>query len=385
MSSVSLTSVSLAYPGGHLGLADVDLDIGDGEFVALVGPSGSGKTTLLRTVAGFISPTAGTVRIGETTVAGAGRDVEPERRGLGMVFQQHAVWPHWNVGRNVEYPLRRAGVGRAERTRRVAEALELVGLGGAERRDPATLSGGQRQRVAIARAIVGRPRVLLLDEALSALDEPLRDRLRLELRALTRSLGLTVIHVTHDRSEALALADRVVVLDAGRVQQIGTPSELVDRPASPFVARFISDAAVLPGRLSGGVFRASGFPIEVPAERLSAERSPDHRARAHRDPAHPVHVAGERAVEIAVQPEHVRVVPDPAGPAVVESSLFGRSGDELVVRWGELRLRSRASGARCAAGERVRVEIDRALVFEPDPAQHAAHASSQAEPASVGA
>ncbi len=375
MSSVSLTSVSLAYPGGHLGLADVDLDIGDGEFVALVGPSGSGKTTLLRTVAGFISPTAGSVRIGETEVAGAGRDVEPERRGLGMVFQQHAVWPHWNVGRNIEYPLRRAGVGRAERARRVAEALELVGLGGAERRDPATLSGGQRQRVAIARAIVGRPRVLLLDEALSALDEPLRDRLRLELRALTRSLGLTVIHVTHDRSEALALADRVVVLDAGRVQQIGTPSELVDRPASPFVARFISDAAVLPGTLAAGGFRASGFPIELSAEQLSTERDLTNR----------VSTVGDRAVEIAVLPEHVRVVPDPAGPAVVESSLFGRSGDELVVRWGELQFRSRESGARCAAGERVRVHIDQALVFEPDPAQRAAHASSQAEPTSVGA
>lgn len=375
MSSVSLSSVSLAYPGGHLGLADVDLDIGDGEFVALVGPSGSGKTTLLRTVAGFISPTAGSVRIGETEVAGAGRDIEPERRGLGMVFQQHAVWPHWNVGRNVEYPLRRAGVGRTERARRVAEALDLVGLAGAERRDPATLSGGQRQRVAIARAIVGRPRVLLLDEALSALDEPLRDRLRLELRALTRSLGLTVIHVTHDRSEALALADRVVVLDGGRVQQIGTPSELVDRPASPFVARFISDAAVLPGRLTGGIFRANGFPIELSADQLSAEGTPTSRAAA----------AGDRAVEIAVQPEHVRVVADPAGHAVVESSLFGRSGDELVVRWGELQLRSRESGARHAAGERVRVEIDRALVFEQDPAQRAAHASSQVEPTSVGA
>ncbi|WP_125098998.1 ABC transporter ATP-binding protein [Leucobacter chromiireducens] len=375
MSSVSLSSVSLAYPGGHLGLADVDLTVSDGEFVALVGPSGSGKTTLLRTVAGFISPTAGSVRIGETEVAGAGRDVEPERRGLSMVFQQHAVWPHWSVGRNVEYPLRRAGVGRAERARRVAEALELVGLAGAERRDPATLSGGQRQRVAIARAIVGRPRVLLLDEALSALDEPLRDRLRLELRALTRSLGLTVIHVTHDRSEALALADRVVVLDGGRVQQIGTPSELVERPASPFVARFISDAAVLPGRLAGGAFRASGLPIELPAGRLAGV------------PARHAGDAGlaDCAAEVAVLPEHVRVVPDPAGPAVVESSLFGRGGDELVVRWGELQLRSRASGLRCVAGERVRVEIDRAIVFEQDPAQRAAHASSQAEPASVGA
>ncbi|WP_449281413.1 ABC transporter ATP-binding protein [Leucobacter sp.] len=346
MSSVTLESVSLAYPGGHLGLADVDLRVGDGEFVALVGPSGSGKTTLLRTVAGFISPTAGTVRIGDALVASPSRSVEPERRGLGMVFQQHAVWPHWNVGRNIEYPLRRAGVATAERRRRVSEALELVGLAGAERRNPATLSGGQRQRVAIARAVVARPRVLLLDEALSALDEPLRDRLRLELRSLTRSLGLTVLHVTHDRSEALALADRVVVLDGGRVQQIGTPAELLERPASPFVAGFVSDATVVPGRLGADGFRASAHPLAVPAARLDV-RGP----------------GAEASAVISIQPEHVSVVPDPDGDAVVASSLFGRGGDELVVDWAGLAIRSRASGVRCREGSRVRVVVERAAVF----------------------
>ncbi|WP_082305333.1 ABC transporter ATP-binding protein [Leucobacter japonicus] len=383
MSSVTLDSVSLAYPGGHLGLADVDLAIGDGEFVALVGPSGSGKTTLLRTVAGFVAPTAGTVRIGDAVVSQPGRSVEPERRGLGMVFQQHAVWPHWNVGRNIAYPLRRAGVARAERTRRVAEALELVGLPGAERRNPATLSGGQRQRVAIARAIVARPRVLLLDEALSALDEPLRDRLRLDLRALTRELGLTVLHVTHDRSEALALADRVVVLDGGRVQQVGAPADLLERPASPFVARFISDATVLPGHFDGSGFQADGLPIRVPVDRVVATGFS----------ASPGLPAGRG--EVAVQPEHVRVVADPSGQATVTSSLFGRSGDELVVTWGDLQLRSRASGVRCAAGTRVRIEIDRVALFstphdaasqtsDAAPARAAA-AHERTQPASVGA
>lgn len=371
MSSVALESVSLAYPGGHLGLADVDLRIGDGEFVALVGPSGSGKTTLLRTVAGFIAPTAGTVRIGDAVVASPGRSVEPERRGLGMVFQQHAVWPHWNVGRNIEYPLRRAGVGRAERRRRVAEALDLVGLPGAERRNPATLSGGQRQRVAIARAIVARPRVLLLDEALSALDEPLRDRLRLELRALTRELGLTVVHVTHDRSEALALADRVVVVDGGRIQQVGTPAELLERPASAFVAEFVSDAAILRGSLDAAGFRADGHPFALDGARIDGARIGDARiagAAGIDGAAGPARGAGTAsgagvAVDLAVQPEHVRAIPDPSGPATVTSSLFGRSGDDLVLDWHGLAIRSRAQGVRCPAGTRVRVEIERAAAF----------------------
>ena len=357
MSSVSLESVSLAYPGGQLGLADVDLHVGDGEFVALVGPSGSGKTTLLRTVAGFVHPTAGTVRIGDAIVATPGRSVEPERRGLGMVFQQHAVWPHWNVGRNIAYPLRRAGVAKHERRRRVAEALELVGLPGAERRDPATLSGGQRQRVAIARAIVARPRVLLLDEALSALDEPLRDRLRLELRALTSELGLTVLHVTHDRSEALALADRVVVLDGGRVQQIGTPAAVLERPASAWVAGFVADAATISGTIDARGFRAQGHPLRVAGERLSL--------------ADDLRIDTAAPVALAIQPEHVRVVPDAEGPATVTSSLFGRDGDDLALDWAGLALRSRASGTRCAAGTRVRVEIERARAFsgpESDPA-----------------
>ena len=356
MSSVALESVSLAYPGGHLGLADVDLQIGDGEFVVLVGPSGSGKTTLLRTVAGFITPTAGTVSIADAVVASPGRSVEPEQRGLGMVFQQHAVWPHWNVGRNIEYPLRRAGVPRDERRRRVAEALELVGLAGAERRNPATLSGGQRQRVAIARAIVARPRVLLLDEALSALDEPLRDRLRLELRALTRDLGLTVLHVTHDRSEALALADRVVVLDGGRIQQVGTPAELLENPASVFVAKFVSDAAILPGSLDAAGFRADRHPLVLDRSRIDRSRIDRSRIGAAQG-------AGGGAVELAVQPEHVRAIPDATGPAVVAASLFGRGGDDLVLDWNGLEIRSRAPGVRCSAGTRVRVEIERGSVF----------------------
>jgi len=341
MSSVTLDSVFVRFPGGAFGLQDIDLRVADGEFLALVGPSGSGKTTLLRSIAGFAQPTSGRVLIGERTVAGGDAFVPPERRGLGMVFQQHAVWPHWNVGRNVEYPLRRAGVARAERRRRAAEVLESVGLAGFERRDPSTLSGGQRQRVALARAIVARPDVLLLDEALSALDEPLRDRLRLELHALARELGLTVIHVTHDRAEALALADRVAVLDAGRIQQIDTPERLLEAPATPFVAHFLSDATLVDGAVAGGVFRAGGHPMVV----RCGTSVPDGDARA------------------AIAPGAVSVRRDPDGDASVRSSLFTPSGSDLVVDWAGLSMRVTHVGPRLHEGERVRVGIDGAQVY----------------------
>ncbi|MGO3734907.1 MAG: ABC transporter ATP-binding protein [Canibacter sp.] len=363
MATVSLNSVSLTYPDGHVGLTNIDLSIGDGEFIALVGPSGSGKTTLLRTIAGFVSPSNGTVVIDGETVSSAGHSLEPERRGLGMVFQQHAVWPHWNVAKNVEYPLKMAGVGRAERKARVAETLELVGLSGYEKRNPATLSGGQRQRVALARAVVSRPRVLLLDEALSALDEPLRDRLRLELRMLARELGLTVIHVTHDRNEAIALADRVVVLDGGRVQQVGTPAQLLQHPESSFVAKFLADANVFPGRVDSYAAHAIDLPVSIERSRVDS-----------------VDAVGSSAVELAVLPEHVGVRPDAAGEARVLSSLFGRDGDDLVIEWDGNRLRSRQFGVRCDEGDRVHVEISHAFAYAASTIPRAAKNSADDAP-----
>jgi iron(III) transport system ATP-binding protein len=359
VASVTLDAVSVRYRSGSTGLADVDLRITDGEFLALVGPSGSGKTTLLRSIAGFLAPTAGRVLVGDRIVAGSGAFVPPEERALGMVFQQHAVWPHWNVGRNVEYPLRRARVPRAERHRRVAETLDLVGLRGQERRDPATLSGGQRQRVALARALVARPRVLLLDEALSALDEPLRDRLRLELHTLTRDLGLTVVHVTHDRSEALALADRVAVLDAGRIQQVDTPAALLERPCSPFVARFLSDATLVDGYVADGRFHASGHPLSVTCREVPSS-------------------AGDACA--AILPPAVHIESDPDGAAIVRSSLFTPEGADLVVEWAGLTLRARTIGPRHRVGDRVRVHVSSATVYPTS----SAHIESTRAPVGVG-
>ena len=346
MASVTLDSVSVRYPSGATGLEEIDLQVDDGEFIALVGPSGSGKTTLLRTIAGFLTPTAGRVQIGERTVADGRTFVPPEQRGLGMVFQQHAVWPHWNVGRNVEYPLRRSGVPRKERAARVASALELVGLDGCAHRDPATLSGGQRQRVALARALVARPRVLLLDEALSALDEPLRDHLRLELHSLTRELGLTVVHVTHDRSEALGLADRVAVLDAGRIQEIGTPDALVTRPGSAFVARFLTDATLVPGAVDDAGFRAHRHPL-----------------RLSRDVAMPA----SGPAQAALLPADVGVAPAADGDAVVRSALFTPEGSDLVLDWAGIALRARTRGTRPRVGDPMRVSVGAAVVYADEP------------------
>jgi len=342
VSSVTLSDVGLTYPDGTVGLSGIDLAIADGEFVALVGPSGSGKTTLLRAIAGFLRPTSGSIHLGDSLVADASTLVAPERRELGMVFQQHAVWPHWSVERNIAYPLRLAGVPKVERRARVDEVMALVGLEGFEKRNPTTLSGGQRQRVALARAIVGRPRVLLLDEALSALDEPLRDKLRLELQTLTRSIGLTVVHVTHDRDEALALADRVVVLDAGRIQQVGTPPELVTSPVSPAVATFLSDATIFTGRLLADVFSAAGHECRVDAALLEGGGSDGDGS-------------------IAVLPEDVTLTPG-AG-ATVMSSLYGRGGNDVVVDWKGIAVRCRVSGRRPLVGESVDVRIARAMFY----------------------
>jgi putative spermidine/putrescine transport system ATP-binding protein len=240
------TAVSFKKVSRHYGLVkavdEVDLDVKGGEFFAMLGPSGSGKTTCLRLIAGFDQPTSGHIEIFGETAAG----VPPYRRNVNTVFQDYALFPHLNVIDNVAYALMVRGVGKAERYAGARRALELVQLPEYGERRPGQLSGGQRQRVALARALVNRPRVLLLDEPLGALDLKLREQMQDELKALQKSLGITFVFVTHDQGEALSMADRIAVFNDGSVMQVGTPEEIYQRPRNRFVADFVGSSNVLP-------------------------------------------------------------------------------------------------------------------------------------------
>ena len=264
--SVECAGIALAY-GAHPVLRDVSLAVAPGEFFALLGPSGSGKTTLLRLIAGFSRPDRGRLLVDGRDVAG----VPPHARNIGMVFQSYALWPHMTVYENVAFGLVERRIARTEIKRRVADALALVGLADYGARRPSQLSGGQQQRVALARTIVIEPQVLLLDEPLSNLDRKLREQMRLELKRLQRTLGITTIFVTHDQEEAMTTADRMAVLDAGVLQQVGTPRELFDTPANRFVAQFVGTTNLLPGRADAAraVFVVDGLgelPLPAPGE-----------------------------------------------------------------------------------------------------------------------
>ena len=241
---VVLSHVSKEY-AGQQALIDISLTVGDGEFLALLGPSGCGKTTLLRIIGGFETCTEGEVQIDGRSMAG----IPPEKRAVNTVFQNYALFPHMTVFDNVSFGLRMAKKSAAEIKEEVTRALNLVQLTGMENRKPAALSGGQQQRVAIARAIVNKPRVLLLDEPLSALDHRLRKQMQKELKQLQRTLGITFIFVTHDQDEAFAMSDRVVVMQHGRIEQIGTPLEIYEEPVNLYVARFVGDINVLSGTI----------------------------------------------------------------------------------------------------------------------------------------
>ena len=225
----------------------VSIDVVPGEFVTLLGPSGSGKTTSLMMLAGFEIPTAGEIYVDDQPIA----TVPPYRRNIGMVFQNYALFPHMTVGENIAFPLDLRKIAKADRRKRTADVLALVGLPGYEARYPRQLSGGQQQRVALARALVFNPRVLLMDEPLGALDKQLRERLQLEIKALHEQLGVTIIYVTHDQQEALIMSDRIAVMNDGVIEQIGAPTELYDAPATRFVASFIGESNFLEGSVVG--------------------------------------------------------------------------------------------------------------------------------------
>ena len=245
---VRFRGVSKTYDGSTRVVADLELQIERGEFLTLLGPSGSGKTTTLMMLAGFEEPSAGTIEIAGRTV----RNLPPHRRDIGVVFQNYALFPHMTVAGNLAFPLEVRGVSRAETEDRVKSALDLVRLPGFADRRPAQLSGGQQQRVALARALIFRPELVLMDEPLGALDKQLREELQAEIRHLHRQLGVTVVYVTHDQSEALTMSDRIAVFEGGRVRQIGTPEALYEAPADAFVAGFIGENNRMEGVMEAG-------------------------------------------------------------------------------------------------------------------------------------
>jgi putative spermidine/putrescine transport system ATP-binding protein len=247
MSFLVLDGLTKRY-GATVAVDRLSLGIEKGEFLSLLGPSGCGKTTTLQMIAGFVEPSAGGITLDGADLLA----VKPAKRGLGIVFQSYALFPHMTAGQNVAFGLEMQGAARTERERRVAEALALVGLSGFADRFPRSMSGGQQQRVALARALVIRPRVLLLDEPLSNLDAKLREEMQVELREIQRTVGITTILVTHDQSEAMALSDRIVIMNQGRAEQIARPDRAYEQPASRFVANFLGKSNMLPGRVADG-------------------------------------------------------------------------------------------------------------------------------------
>jgi iron(III) transport system ATP-binding protein len=271
MTLIALDGVGKRF-GATPALCDISLDFPSGSFTALLGPSGCGKTTLLRLIAGFETPSSGEIRFAGRPVADPERQLPPEARGVGMVFQSYALWPHMNVFGNVAYPLRTRGLGKAAIAARVAAVLETVGLEGFAERSVEALSGGQRQRVALARCLVADTGIVLFDEPLANLDVHLRQSMLAALRDIHRRIAATIVYVTHDQSEALALADRVAVLDRGVLQQLGTPQQIYAEPASAMVAGFVGRGSLVAATLRDGWAVLAGHGFQARGEAAGAAR-----------------------------------------------------------------------------------------------------------------
>jgi ABC-type Fe3+/spermidine/putrescine transport system ATPase subunit len=337
----------------------LNLEIRQGEFFTLLGSSGCGKTTTLRLVGGLEKPDGGEIHLGDKCFASARERiyVKPEKRAMGMVFQSYALWPHMTVYENVVYPLQLRGIKGAEAEKKVAEILELVGLGGLQERQAPALSGGQQQRVALARALVFSPRVLLLDEPLSNLDAQLREEMRRELKSLQQRLRITVVFVTHDQIEALSLSDRIAIMKAGRSEQIGSPEEVYYHPATPFVRDFLGKTFLLHGNVVGMTDQQVNVQIqEVGASPLSVQRT--------RSPLSGNGPAVGRPVMIAIRPEQIELWGSPPEgqsnmvQANLESVQFLGDRYEYTVRLGaDKHVLVSPSSQHLKAGEKVFLKL----------------------------
>ena len=346
MDAVTLQHITKAF-GDNVVVKDFDETFEEGEFVTLLGPSGCGKTTLLRIIAGFEKPTSGELYIDGQLVCGGKTFVPPEKRGIGMVFQSYAVWPHMNVFDNVAYPLKIQKQSREAIREAVGRVLEIVHLSQYADRLPNQLSGGQQQRVALARAMVAEPRLMLLDEPLSNLDAKLRESMRFEIKEIQQRLGITVVYVTHDQTEAMAMSDRIFLINRSVVQQCGTPGEIYNHPCNQFVADFLGKVDFFKGEAGGGriVFPAMG------GQSLPYD--------------------GDRTgkVEVAIRPENLYFAEEGPLSGTLETQYYLGDVNDCRVRVGETTVRVIASGwqyDRMKTGEKVHLQVRDMMVFPDD-------------------
>ena len=346
MATVNIQNVTKAF-GDNVVLREFNATFRDGEFITLLGPSGCGKTTMLRIIAGFEKPTQGEVYIDGTLVSGGKTFVPPEKRGIGMVFQSYAVWPHMNVFDNVAYPLTIRHVSKAEIKTSVERVLGIVHLTQYAERFPNQLSGGQQQRVALARALVAEPKLLLLDEPLSNLDAKLRESMRFEIKEIQRKLGITVVYVTHDQTEAMAMSDRIFLINRGDIQQCGTPQEIYNSPVNQFVADFLGNVDFFKGEARDGR-------IIFPA--MDGQSIPYDGPRTGK-------------IDVAIRPENLFFAEDGILHGVLETQYYLGDVDDCRVRVGETLVRVITNGyehQNLKEGQPVRLSVRDYMVFEDD-------------------
>jgi ABC-type Fe3+/spermidine/putrescine transport system ATPase subunit len=338
----------------------LNVEVREGEFFTLLGSSGCGKTTTLRLVGGLEKPDGGEIHLGDKCLASERQKlfVKPEKRDMGMVFQSYALWPHMTVFENVVYPLKLRGIRGREAEKKVAEVLELVGLGGLEERPAPALSGGQQQRVALARALVFSPKVLLLDEPLSNLDAQLREEMRRELKALQRRVHVTVVFVTHDQIEALSLSDRIAIMKTGQLEQVGSPEEVYYRPATPFVRDFLGKTFLLPGKILG----IADQQVNVAIQQFDA--SPLAIQRTNLSASGNGLTGVGQSVMVAIRPEQIELwAKPPEGklnmvPANLQSVQFLGDRYEYTVALGsETRVLVSPASRHLRAGEKIYLEL----------------------------